>query len=228
MAATTYAGLRARWMDALATDDADTEFAARLPDLAGDAELRVLRDLDPIAYRRTAVALTVTGGNPSVALPADCHVPRRLVVRAPFSQARRDAMRRSVGFLDAYWPDASLTGLPKYWATPVDGTIVVAPTPQTGTSLALDYTARPAPMSDANPSTWLTRTVPDLLYCAGMCWLAGWSKNYGSLADDKSMAGYWEGRYQAALAAALRDELGRRGVAAVEPGPDAAPPATGS
>ena len=70
MAATDYAGLKARWMAALATDDTDADFLTELPRLISDAEIRIYRDLDTVASRKVNQAIALTPGSNTVTLPA--------------------------------------------------------------------------------------------------------------------------------------------------------------
>lgn len=226
MAASDYTGLTARWMDALATDSTDTDFAARLPALIGDSELRCLRDLDPVAVRKNNQVQAFTPGSPALTLPADCWIPRRLVLQQGTS--RTTLLQRQLSFLEEYQTDSATTGTPKYWTMPADGALQVAPTPTVGATftLRLDYTYRPATMTLANPTTWLSINYPDLLYYAGMIWLAGWTKSYAS-GDDPKMAGYWTNEYQTALGIAKLEEALKKGIPPMEVGPTQPIPATG-
>lgn len=224
MAASSYADMTARWMDALATDSTDTEFAARLPDLIGDAELMCYRDLDPIYCRKNGVGVPMTAGNPLVSEPVDCWVIRRLVLLT--GSLRTTLLQRQLSFLDEYWTDPTLTGTPRYWCMPVEGSMQLAPTPAAGFTLQADYTYRPPTLSAGNPSTWLTDNYPDLLYLAGMIWLAGWTKNYGT-GDDPGGMGHFTARYQAVLGAARLEEARKKGDSPLEVGPSAPIPATG-
>ena len=217
MAAETWAGMKARWQDALATDDDDTEFMARLPDLIGDAELRIYRDLDPLYCRKNNQALVLTPGSSTVTLPGDCWIPRRLQLLT--GTIRATILPRDQSFLDEFWPDPAVLGTPKYWCMPADGTVLLAPTPSAGPSLLLDYTFRPATLSQSNPTTWLATNYPDLFYAAGMIWLAGWTKNYGATADDQGSVPFWKGEYGQLLAASRLEESRKKGAPPVEIGP---------
>lgn len=225
MAASSFSDMKARWIDALATDETDAEFMARLPDLIGDAELMCLRDLDPVYARKNGIAVTMTPGDPLVAQPADCWVLRRLILVS--GTTRTALLQRQLSFLDEYWTDPSATGTPRYWCMPAEGLMQLAPTPAAGFTLLADYTYRPDTLSEANPTTWLCTHYPDLLFCAGMIWLAGWTKNYGTSADDPGGFGHYQGRYQALLGAARLDEARKKGDSPMEVGPSAPVPVTG-
>lgn len=225
MAAHDWAALRARWMDALATDEDDETFNDRLPDLISDSELLCLRDLDPVYARKTGQAVTITPGSPDATLPADCWIPRRLVLRA--GNVRTTLLQRQQSFLDEYSADPTVTGTPKYWAMPVEGALLLAPAPTPGFTLTVDYTYRPDTLSELNPSTWLATHYPDLLFSAGMVWLAGWSKNYGA-GDDPKMAGYWQADYQKRLTAARAEEARKKGEPIFESASPTRPPNAGT
>lgn len=224
MAASNFEGLKARWMDALGTDETDDEFLARLPDLIGDAELRIYRDLDPLAARRVAQPIALTAGVATVALPEEAWVLRRLQLLT--GTARSPLLPRQQSYLDEYWPDPALTGTPRYYCLPEHGVLILAPTPEAGSSLLADYTYRPETMSEANPDTWLATHYPDLLFIAGMIWLAGWTKAYGT-GDDPRMQAHWDGQYAAALIEARREEALKKGQPTMEVGPSPPIPAPG-
>lgn len=225
MAASSYTDMKQRWQDALATDDTDSDFLARLPDIIGDAELTCYRDLDPLYTRKNAQPLSIATGIPTVALPSDCWTIRRVVLLT--GTVRAPLLQRQASFLEEYAPDTSTTGTPKYWAMPAEGTLQLAPAPVAGSSLLIDYQFLPATMSASNPTTWLATTYPDLLFFAGMIWLAGWTKNYGTSADDPGGLGHYQARYAAALGAAKLYEARKKGDSPMEIGPTPAIPVTG-
>ena len=215
MAATDYNGFVARIYELQASDATDTDLTSQVPNIIGDAELACLRDLDPVYARKYDQALTVTGGTALVSLPADCWIIRKLTLMT--GTVRSELTPRQKSYLDEFWSDQTVTGTPKHYATPVEGSILVAPTPAGGTVITCDYTFRPATLSATNPTTWLSTNYPDLLFFAAAVWIAGFTKAYGG--EDPQGPGFWQSRYTYALAAARNEEARKKGEPMQEQGP---------
>lgn len=214
-----FAGFLARMRSFQATDASDGDFNAFLPMALRDAELRTWRDLDPLEARRQA-ALPYAAGAAAATLPAEAWIVRRVVLLQPVGaaaagagapgQARRVPLQqRQPGFLEAYWPNPALTGVPKYWAQQEPGSVWLAPTPAAGLFFTVDYLREPPEMGDARPRTWLGDHYPDLMCAAALAVQNAWNKNYGT-GDDPQGAPYWEGQYTKLLAAARSEEARKR------------------
>lgn len=218
----TYAELVAR-VEALATMrlSESVEFAAFLPGGIEAAEFRCYRDCDfPSARRRQTSALVQ--GALSVAPPADMVVPRSLYVTVGVT--RSELLRRDASFLREYAPVATVQGVPRYWATRDSGTIEICPAASGPCVLEMEYTFRPAPLSQGNPETWLSQRYPDLLLYALMVLVAGYQKNFGQQADDPQMPGSWERLYQGVLATARNEAALGKGWGAFDRTPAPPPP----
>ena len=215
--ATTYTELAATLRSLFVTNEADSDFATILPRCIEAAELRIYRELLPVALLTTAET-TLTAGQPHFTLPADFISARAFTLYSPVGgTARAELPRRDSRFLAEYWPDSAAVGVPKYWAEVNFSTCLLAPTPAAGYALQLLYFSRPATLSASNPTTWLTAWVPDLLEYACMAWLAGYGKQYGA-GDDPGAGGYWEAAYARAMQQAQLEEAQRRGLQDTPPG----------
>jgi hypothetical protein len=183
------------------------------------AERRCLRDLDPLAMRASATLTLSPGVRVLSALPAGWWLPRRLRLTAPF----RRLERRDLSYLEAYWPDITLRGTPRYWAMQDETSIVLAPVPMAALTALAEYTRLPTVMSQANPgATWVSTNYPDLLFDACMIFMQGYQKNYGS-GDDPQGGGFWEAQYKVHLAGAAAEEARKKGTAPFEVTPTPAP-----
>jgi hypothetical protein len=210
----TYADLVAR-LGAFLGDDhsTDSDWTAALPQIIETAELRIYRDLDLLATRKT-LTVTLASGVGAFAAPSDWLLGQG--IRLTASNATLE--RRDVTFLNEYGGN----GNPRYWAEPTQGTIQVAPVPVAGLDAELSYRYRPAALGPGNQSTWMSTNVPDLLFAACMAASTGYLRNYGAQADDPKMAMSWEQAYQTALATARLEEARRKGESAFDS--SAAPP----
>jgi hypothetical protein len=71
-------------------------------------------------------------------------------------------------------------------------------------------TTRPTPLSAANPVTFLSANLPDLLLAASMVFMAGYEKSFGAQSDDPQLAQSWETQYGKLFASANTEEARKR------------------
>lgn len=192
----------------------DASFETVLPTIINAAELRIIRDLDPLGARGRR-RTTVTAGVQTLGTPPDCLVMRGLWVFVdinvdPANSRRLQLLRRDETFIRWYWPVDSQTGVPAYYAELENDEILLAPTPSEAFTVELALTARPPQIGPDVANNVISVEYPDLLLYASMVWLAGYQRNFGSQADDPQMAVSWERQYQAALQAAVAQERRRR------------------
>lgn len=203
----------------------DAEFAIAMPGMIQAGELRCLRDCDFPSARKTQ-SLAIGAGVVAIAPPPDLVVPRAAwLVTGAGETVRSEVQRRDASFLREYWPDTSVTGVPKYFATTDETSILICPPPAVPTRLDMEYTFRPAGLSPSNPETWLSLRYPDLLFFAVMVLVTGYQKNFGQQAEDPRMSASWAGLYDQALAVARNEAATGKGWGASDPTPTP-PPST--
>jgi hypothetical protein len=205
-----------------ATDSTDTDFNTILPSVLAHAELMVYRDLDPVYARKYDQALTITAGSPIITLPTACWLVRKLTLVTGFG--RSEITPRQKSYLDEYWPVYATTGTPKHYASPVEGTVLVVPTPGSGVVITVDYTYRPAPAVSGG-TDWCLTNYSDLTYYAAAWWISGFSKAYAG--EDPRGPGYWQALYERELMKARSEEARKKGEPAFDSGPTAPMPAIG-
>ena len=199
-----------------ATDSSDTDFNAVIPTIINQAELMIYRDLDPVYARKYDQALTVTAGTALVPLPSDCWVLRKITLT--LGGQRVEVTPRQKSYLEEFWPDFTVAGTPKHYATPQEGYVFVVPPPGGGTVLKADYTYRPATATTGG-TDWVLTNYPDLCFYAAALWIGGWSKAYAG--EDPRGPGYWQGLYDRELAKARIEEARKKGEPPQEQGPTA-------
>lgn len=224
-----------RWPDFLSAlsyyaqqEQPDASFTAATPTFVNNAELRIYRDLDfaatsgqntslqTVAFSKT-IDLTVMTGQ-TVAGTAIAYqfpvVVQNISARVgnawvPFQLVSQD-------YLDMIWPNetvfaAPATGLAYY--TMLDAqTAKIAPVPDSVYPLRVTGTWRPAPISAANPETWLSSNLPDLFFAAVMIEVMGYQRNFGAQSDDPRAAISWTQRYDEAKRSAMMEEAVRKGL----------------
>jgi hypothetical protein len=163
---TTYTQLRAdiaNW-----TNNESTELTAALDTIIRLAELRLYRELDLRVYRESRTSATEPG-NTYLALPIDC-----LVVRLLRFTGGTHIQNRDESFIREFWPDATATGIPRYYAPWDEETVLLAPTPNQAYPLTLVYTRQPTGLSATATTTWLSLNAYDLLLQASLLEAAGY------------------------------------------------------
>lgn len=224
-----YATFTTRLRSLLVVSDDDTSWPTFQPAIIEAAELRVLRDLDPLIQRTYAVTQFESdagiASNALVATPDDMLICRWVQIFLPSGseQQRFPLSRREETWINDYWPDRSQTGIPAFYCLLSDSMLLVAPTPNSPMIMEMGYVARPPLMSQSNPISWISYWYPDLLLYAAAVIGSGYLKNYGAGSDDPQQAMYWEARYQDALGKAVVEEKRRRGAEWSDVSPSLAP-----
>ena len=127
-------------------------------------------------------------------------------------------VKTSREILQALYPSriaSSGMALPSKWA-PLTETvaglpvILLGPTPGSALPLECIGTARPANISAANPTTWLWTYLSDFAFAAAMYFMAGYTRNFGSQADDPKLAMSWKMTYDSLKPGAASEEMRRK------------------
>ncbi len=215
----TYSSLVTAVANALTVDLGDADFVALVPTIFDDAEQRLYRELDlvsvSVAANGTMVANsryftlpTTTGTDTIHFIVVDAiNVFDAANYRHPMKPASREAV-------DCFWPsDAApaTSAIPTLFARVDDTRVLVGPAPGTAWNAEVIGTIRPAPISAANPTTFLSLYLDDLLFKCIMADANGvLLKNYGVQSSDPAQAVSWESVFQLALASAKTEELRKR------------------
>ena len=190
----TYATLKTAVQDYCET--AETTFVTTLPTFIQEAEERILKNVELPVFRSNVTG-TATADNPYLSTPTDFLSPYSLAVIT--SSVYTYLRFKHVSFIRDYTPNASTTGLPKYYALFDDTTFLLAPTPDNPSAgvnytFELHYKYRPTSLTagDEGGTTWLSDNAPDALL-------------YGTLIEAATFlkipeeAGQYEQRFQMAL-----------------------------
>jgi hypothetical protein len=79
------------------------------------------------------------------------------------SGARQPVLLRKYEYLRSYWPDASQTGVPLYYADYDYTHWLVAPTPSAAYDFEVTYYERVQPLDSVNQTNWFTQYAPQAL-----------------------------------------------------------------
>jgi hypothetical protein len=190
-----------------------------LPNIIDYAEQRIYRELDLISTITSTTSTTVAGVR-SVAVQTGVIVLNSANFITPANTlpdaGTRNPMRRvSEEFLNYTWSIGSTTSgltpsIAEYYALRNNGTMLIAPAPDSTYAIEQIGTYRPTPLSAGNPTTFLTTYLPDLFLAASMVFAAGYQRDFGQQSDDPQLAQSWETQYKTLFASANVEELRKK------------------
>lgn len=190
----------------ISQNNTDSDFQRFIPRIIEYAELRIYRQFDFLMTKTAQTGSAVIVGNRNLAVPASVIVLEHLnmispIATAPDSGTRNPVRRVSLEFLDFTYPVATVTGLPKFFAEIGTGVTATPYTLKLGPAPDLTYgteflgTIRPAPLSQDNPTTFISVNMPDLFVAASMVMVFGYQRDFGGQAADPQAAMSWEKLY---------------------------------
>ena len=224
----------------------DVNFLAILPAMIDYAELRIYRDLD-LMNTSTAFhdpSIRLDAGNRNLSFPMTLPdgsgtivVTEQLNLITPAGQTDPDGatservtlLPTTKEFLDTVYGSnaAANRAQPRYFAPFNENLFFVGPVPDQTYYVEVVCTYRPNAMSAANPVTFISQYLPDLLIMASMVYISAYQRNFGRQSDDPQMAQSYEGQYQTLLKSAAVEEMRKKfegaGWSSQSPAPIASP-----
>jgi len=165
------------------------------------AENQILREIDLDVFK-LEVAGSMTSGNKFLTAPSDILTHRYLMITVDGKQVFLDF--RDTSFMKEYWADGTATGVPKYYSVWDQNTFYIAPTPAQNYPAEMGYIYRPAQLSPATPTTWISTNAPEALLYA--CLIQAYSYTKGPL----EMLQYFRQSYKEAIQGLGVEQQGRR------------------
>ena len=158
------------------TESSETTFVASLDTFIQEAEERILKAVELPVFRKNVTG-TATASNTYLSTPTDFLAPYSLAVIS--SSVYSYLLYKHVSFIRDFTPNASTTGLPKYYALFDDNSFLLAPTPDTTYSFELHYKYRPASLTTTSgtDTTWLSDNAPDAMLYGTLVEAATFLKN---------------------------------------------------
>lgn len=236
----TYAQFVTDLANFLVVPAGDTAYLQALPRIIDDAEQRLYRELDLLSTRVRATA-ALTPNNRNFTLPTSAGVfvvVEQFNAVTPSSQTDADLGARnpltpaSKEVLDVLWGNssASLAGLPTMFTPISQSEWIVGPWPDAAYTIEVIGTIRPAPLSAANTTTFLSTYLPDVFFAAALVMSAGYQLNFSAAGDNPAAGMTWETHVEKLLTSAKKEEFrkkfGSEGWTSKEPYPLATPPRT--
>ena len=175
------------------TENTETTFVANIDIFIGQAEERILLDIDLPVFHKNVIG-SITQGNSYLSKPTD--------FLTAFSLAAIDSgnsytylLPKDVSFIREYSPDTDTTGAPKYYAHFDDSSFILSPKPNATLTTELHYKYKPAQISSTTTTTWLGDNASAALLYGCLV------EAYTFMKGESDMIQLYQGRYDGALRA---------------------------
>ena len=148
------------------TENDETSFVNNIPLFIRLSEERILKSVQLSLFQKNATAQTISGQK-YLAAPSDFLAPYSLALTVNGNE--EFLLFKDADFVQTYTPDASVTGVPKYYAQFDVDNFILGPTPNAAYTAELHYLYRPASITAGSDSgtTWLSENAEiALLYGA--------------------------------------------------------------
>tara|TARA_R110002126_G_scaffold15058_1_gene62124 strand:+ start:79 stop:729 length:651 start_codon:yes stop_codon:yes gene_type:complete len=172
----TYTNLKTAIQDYL--ESTESTFVTNLPTFITTTEERILKNVQLDNFRKNQVG-NLTALGTYLECPTDYLSPFSLAV-IDSSSNYNYLLLKQVSFIRDFTPNASTTGLPKYYAEFDENTFIVAPTPDSAYEVELHYYHRPASLTTTTGSetTWLSENAPNAMLYGSLVEACTYLKNY--------------------------------------------------
>ena len=170
-----------------------------IDDQIRQCELMVAGAVDYDDLRKYSTS-NFTALNRFVSLPADCMIIRSAQVINGSDRTFLD--KRDTSFISEY-NSGGATGLPKYWANWDDSNILVAPTPDSGYSVQINYIKDPPHFTSTN-NTFLSTYQEGLLLYGALI------QAFAYLKGPQDLYTQYKGLYDESIQAFALQQMGRR------------------
>ena len=174
------------------TESTETSFVSNLNNFIETAEERILKNVQLDDFKKNAEG-EVSTASPYLTCPDDFLAPFSLAV-IDSSSNYNFLLLKQVSFIRDFSPNASTTGLPKYYAEFDEDSFIIGPAPDADYKVELHYYHRPASLTSAGDSgtTWLSTNAPTALLYGSLVEACTYLKTYESIP-------VYESKFQEAL-----------------------------
>lgn len=173
-------------------ENTETTFVNNLDNFIESAEQRIFTTVDLEYFRRNQTA-TMTTGNQYLNCPADYLASFSLSITV--SGDKQFLLQKDVNFCQEFAPDATATGVPRYYARFDTTNFIVAPTPDADYAVELHYYYRPSSLTAAGGSgtTWLSENAPNAMLYGSLV------EAYTFMKGEKDLMDLYNGRFIEAI-----------------------------
>ena len=145
---------------------------------------------------------TMVIGESIIPKPARWH--KTVSMNVVVAGERQPVFLRKYEYLREYWPDATATGTPTYYADYDYTHWLIAPTPVAAYTFEILYYQRLQPLDDTNQSNWFTEYAPQALLYGALLQAMPFLKN-----DERIPM--WQAQYQQIIQTLKTEDVQRMG-----------------
>lgn len=150
----------------------------------------------------TVDTATMVSGNPVIAKPARWR--KTVSMSITVNGEKQPVLLRKYEYLRNYWPDATATNVPLYYADYDYTHWLIAPTPAAAYPFEVVYYERPQPLDATNQTNWFTEYAPQALLYGSLLQAMPFLKN-------DSRVGVWKALYDESIATLKAEDVQRTG-----------------
>lgn len=195
----TYTSLAADIASYLERSDAQT--IAKIPTFIMLAEQVIASEIKFLG-NLTVNNSTMVQGTAVIEKPSRWH--KTVSMNVVIDGERQPVFLRKYEYLREYWPDATATGVPAYYADYDYTHWLVAPTPAAAYTFEILYYQRLQPLDDSNQTNWFTEYAPQALLYGSLLQAMPFLKN-----DDRIPM--WQAQYQQIIQTLKAEDIQRMG-----------------
>lgn len=204
------------------TQTTDPNFQAILSAMIDNAELRICQDLDLLSNQQANTTFACMAGKSSLTIPPassgqpvfvtieDVNIITLAGTSNPDQGTRNPCLAVSKEVIQNLWPSSTGASVPNKFAVLGQFSLLFGPWPDQNYSLEIIGTTRPASLSAANPSTFISLNLPHIFIAASMVYISAYQRNFGRMSDDPQMATSWEGYYKTMLGSSSVEEARKK------------------
>ena len=178
----------------------DAAVVEAIPTFITLAEFEIAQQIKTLGQMQV-VEGNMIAGQPVIAKPARWR--KTVSMEVTVNGAKSPVLLRKYEYLKSYTPDATTTGLPKFYADYDYEHWLVAPTPDEDYAFEVLYYERIEPLSSQNQTNWLTQNAPNAMLFGTLLQAMPFLKN-----DARQI---FQQKYQEAIAALKTEDVTRVG-----------------
>jgi hypothetical protein len=138
----------------------DTAVVNAIPTFISLAEFEISQEIKTLGQLQIAES-NMTASNAILQKPARWR--KTVSMSVTVAGKKQPVYLRKYEYLKNYWPDASQTSIPEYYADTDWEHWYIAPTPNQAYAFEVLYYERISPLSSANQTNWLTQNAPNAM-----------------------------------------------------------------
>jgi len=178
----------------------DAAVVNAIPTFITLAEFEIAQEIKTLGQLQIVEA-TMEIGNPVLQKPARWR--KTVSMNVSVDGKRQPVLLRKYEYLKNYWPDASQTSTPLYYADTDWEHWYLSPTPDAAYSFEVLYYERISPLSSTNQTNWITQNAPNAMLFGTLLQAMPFLKN-----DQRQI---FQQKYTEALNALKTEDVSRVG-----------------